>query len=282
MGKQTNDTQETNTNETNESMVAKEMEEALGVGESEEQSSSENNNSEKNTNEDSNSTDSTEKQNDDDKKGDQKQEEKKDTESKNQNITLTPTQLEVNKEIAKIEIEIEKLESENSVDTDEFYNSLDTHLTEEEQQLEFDNKSEYLKVVAKKEKEFIKSHSKEEQIQQAKAKKEQLEGVFERQTAITNVVAKYPDYNHETILEYFQKNLSQSEQEKIYEQSSSYEDVYENTYKKYIGSNPKNVKTTPAPKIPDVNDVRKKDIENGKMDEGFKTHDEELREALGL
>lgn len=215
-------------------------------------------------------------------KDEAKEEVKEEAKQESKNITLTPEQVEVNKEITKIDMEIEALEKASSVDTDGFYAELDTHLSDEEQQLEFDDKSAYLKLVAKKEKEYIQSHSKEEELQTKKSEKAELEKVYERQASIVEVSKKYPDYNHATVLDFFENKLNKEEQGKIFAGAKSYADVYENTYKKYIEANPTNIHQENNPNIPNINKARKQNVSTNELDDGLKSDDDLLQEALGL
>ncbi|MDT8337576.1 MAG: hypothetical protein RQ763_00110 [Sulfurimonas sp.] len=194
---------------------------------------------------------------------------------------VTQEQIGINKEIAKIDLQIEALES-TVVDATAFYDNLENELSEEEQGLEFSDKSAYMKLVSKKAKEYEEKHSKKEDVQNLKSQKKELELVYERQGAITDVTAKYPDYNHEKVLNFYMNELSKSEQDKIVQASKSYQDVYENAYKKYIVTNPSNIHTTTVPNIPNVNNVRKQTVNNSSIDNGLTSHDDQLKQALGL
>lgn len=194
---------------------------------------------------------------------------------------VTQEQITINKDIAKLDVQIEALEA-SVVDVSAFYDNLETELSETEQSLEFSDKSAYMKLVSQKAKEYEVKHSKQNEINTLIEQKKELELVYERQSAITDVTTKYPDYNHEKVLNFYMKKLSADEQDAIISASKSYADVYENTYKKYIATNQSSIHTTPAPNIPNVNSVRKQTVNNGSIDNGLTSHDEQLKQALGL
>lgn len=194
---------------------------------------------------------------------------------------VTQEQITLNKEIAKLDVQIEAL-SGSTVNVEAFYDNLETHLSEEEQALEFSDKSAYMKLVSKKAKEYEATQSKQGEINKLLEQKKELELVYERQSAIVEVTAKYPHYDHDKVLNFFLNDLSKSEQDKITQASKSYADVYENTYKKYVAQNPANIHSTPTPNIPNVNNVRKQSVNNSTIDNGFSSHDEQLKQALGL
>ncbi|MCX6076003.1 MAG: hypothetical protein NTW78_03860 [Campylobacterales bacterium] len=196
-------------------------------------------------------------------------------------ILVTQEQLSINKDIAKIDSQIEALESQ-TVDASAFYDNLETELSESEQELEFSDKPAYMKLVATKANAYVTKHSKATEITSLQEEKKELELVYERQSAIMEVSSKYPDYNHEKMLSYYTNDLSKSEQDKIIQGSKSYQDVYENTYKKFLSANPTNITTQKAPNIPNVNNARKQSVNSANIDHGLTSHDEQLKKALGL
>ena len=216
---------------------------------------------------------------DDAKESDPKVEDQK--EDNAQADAIAKEKQSVDKEIIKLDVKIEELSSA-SVDMEEFYQNLETHLSDEEQELEFSDKPAYMKLIAQKAREYESSNSNQEKLNELIAQKEELERTQERQSAILEVSQKFPDYNHEEILTYFNDKLSKEEQQKIYDASSSYSDVYENTYKKYRESNPANITSKKAPDIPNVNNVRRTTANNADVDDGFTSSDEKLQAALGL
>jgi hypothetical protein len=193
----------------------------------------------------------------------------------------TEEQVELTREIAKIDAKIDALKGK-TVDTDDFYANLDDHLSEEEAQLEFNDKPAYMKLVNEKLADFTKQHSKSDEIETLEKEKGDLEQIYKRQEGIVAVSGKYADYDHEKVQSFFLNDLSKSEQEKILSASSSYADVYENAYKKYQEANPSAVASQKAPAIPNVSTARKQPLEPSEADTVMTDEDEQLRDALGL
>jgi len=90
--------------------------------------------------------------------------------------TITDEQITINQDITKLDVKIEQLEAQ-SVDVNTFYANLDDELSEEEQQLELDDKPAYLALVASKAKEYEKKNSNGDEIQKLKDEKEDLNKV---------------------------------------------------------------------------------------------------------
>ena len=195
--------------------------------------------------------------------------------------TLTDEQLSINKNVAKIDLQIEALK-ETTVDISEFFNNLETHLSDAEIQLEFDDKPAYMKLINEKSKEYEATHSKADEIKQLEEQKVEQESIYARSGAISEVTAKLPDYNHEAMIKFFQENLSKSEQEKIIANSNSYAEVYENTYNKHNELNPKEIASTTTPNIPNVNNTRRQSVSTKDVSKGSRTADENIQSALGL
>jgi len=200
---------------------------------------------------------------------------------KSQNIILTPEQVSIASEMTKLDIKIEELKS-HKIDENSFYENLEDMFSEEEAQLEFDDKPAYHKLVASKRDEFLNNNSKEAEIQELELKKEELASINERQSAITEISAKYPQYDHEKMMDFFQNELTKTQQNKIFENSNSYTQVYEGTHKKYIELNPTLMKQTATPDIPNLNNTRHESVKTSQVERMFKSDDEELLEALGL
>ena len=269
MGKQEDDTN-----------IVEDMEGALGLG-SDGDNTGDDNTSDTGT--DATTTVQEVKEEETPKKDDNTTPETKTEDTKtNNNITVTPEQIEINKEITKVDLEIEALEKDNNVDENKFYDTLDEILTDEEQQLEHDNKGDYLKLVSKKKDEYIKANSKDEQIKELKEKITELNGTYQRQAAIIDVSAKYPNYNHKEVLDFFERKLNQDEKDEVFKDAESYSDVYENTYKKFLETNPANIQSEKTPNIPKVDNVRKESVKGGELGDGLKSEDERLQQALGL
>jgi len=201
------------------------------------------------------------------------------TEDKDTSTTETNNQIDINKEVAKIEIKLEELQNNNSVELDDFYDNLDEYLSDEEQELEFENKKEYIKLLREKEDEYIKSNSKDSEIETLQNQKKEYENQLLKDEAISQTVSKYPDFNYDKAMKFFEDKLSKSEQNDIFSKSKSYADVYENTYKKMGG---KTVSSKKAPNIPDVNNTRKDSANNQDVNDAMSDEEREFKEALGL
>lgn len=185
------------------------------------------------------------------------------------------------KEILKIDLEIEAL-STKTVDTVDFYSKLEDELSEEEQQLEFTDKSAYLKLVNEKAKAYEAKHSPAATIAELQAQKEELTGVQERRSALMSVSAKYPNCDVDKVFEFFTNKLNKEQQDEINATSNSYADVYEKTFQKYLESNNINIQQEKPPTIPNVNDVRKQTIDTQHIENGLSSDEEKLHEALGI
>lgn len=196
-------------------------------------------------------------------------------------VLQTETQVEINKQIAQIDVKIEAL-SGKEVDTAAFYENIDEHLSEEEAALEFSDKPAYMKLVNEKLNTYMKEHSSSSELEKLEAEKADLEQIYLRQEGIIAVSQKYPEYDHEKMVEFFLNDLSKSEQKKITDGVSSYAEVYENTFKVFQERNPSAIASTQAPNIPDVTKARKQPLSPNEADMGMKDGDEELKEALGL
>jgi len=206
---------------------------------------------------------------------------KEETKPSLKTTTVTDEQITISKEIAKVDLQIEELQKQE-VDVSSFYENIEDQLSEDELALEFNDKPAFMKLVAQKAKEYEDKNSPTQKIEELQKQKEELEAMNERQNAIVDVSKKYPDYNHEQLISFFENDLSKSEQQKIFDASKSYEDVYENTYKKYKTLNPQTVKSEEAPNIPNVDSVRRVSVNSKDVDSALKSEEEELKSALGL
>lgn len=184
--------------------------------------------------------------------------------------------------IAKLDAKIEALQN-SEVSTDEFYANIDKHLTDEEQQLEFDDKPKYLQIVAKKVNEFVKSKSNQDEINKLLEEKNEHEEASKRVEGIRETLEKYPEFDYEKTQKYFHEELNQKQQLEIMKKSKSYTDVYTFTYEKYKQINKVKVPNKKPPDIPNVNKARKK-APNPKSNiaDEYKSEDELISEALGL
>ena len=196
-------------------------------------------------------------------------------------VITTEEQDDVLKDILKIDIEIEKLETQ-AVDITTFYDNLEEELTEQEQELEFSDKPAYMKLVAQKAKEYEEKNSPSTAIENLKTAKEELTQTRARQVALSSVVNKYPDFSYEKVFEFFDKKLNKEQQQAIYDESASYQDVYEKAYLSYAKSNKTNIEQEEPPMIPDVNNVRKQSVDHHTIDDGLTSDEQRMRDALGL
>ena len=117
-------------------------------------------------------------------------------------IVVTQTQQEIMKEIAKIDVELEQLDS-TKINDDEFYDSLDETLTDEEKYLQEENPKEYLKLVDKKKSEYIASKSNDSKRNDLLEKKKDLELKNAIEDGLLQVTKMYKDYNHEEMQTFF-------------------------------------------------------------------------------
>lgn len=185
------------------------------------------------------------------------------------------------KEILKIDLEIESL-STKIVDVVDFYSKIEDELSEEEQQLEFDNKPAYLKLINEKAKAYESKHSNDTTIAELQAKKEDLLGVQERRNALMSVTAKYPSCDVDKVFEFFTNKLNKEQQDEINTSSNSYAEVYEKTFQKYLESNNINIQQQKAPSIPDINSARRQTLDAGHIEDGLSSEEQKLHEALGI
>lgn len=263
----------------NEENIVETLEDVLGL---EENKASENDTNEEETKtEEQKKDDNFPGEKEETKKEEEKQEEKKEEPKASNTVTLTTEQVKINNEITKLDTQIEDLEK-RVVDVNDFYDDLDNILTDEEQQLEHEDKVAYFKLLDTKKQEYIDSNSKEEEVTKLKEEKQDLQKIYDRQAGIVTVTAKYPDFDYEKVMNHFERKLNAEEKEEVYKDASTYADVYENTYKLMNKETKPKVAEQKAPNIPDVNNIRKEDVNNDSLKSGLTTEEEELRDALGF
>jgi hypothetical protein len=195
--------------------------------------------------------------------------------------SMTEEQVEITKQIALIDADLEKLQG-RQVDTGAFYDNLDEYLTEEEASLEFSDKSAYMKLVGDKLAEYTESNSNASAVKELEEKKEELQQIYKRQEGIVEVSGKYPDFDYEKMQEFFENDLSKAEQQKIIGASASYAEVYENTFKRYQEVNPSAIAQVEPPHIPDPAALRTQTLKPGSIDVNLMDEDEGLKDALGI
>lgn len=204
-----------------------------------------------------------------------------DDNSKN-NIVVTQAQQEIIKELAKIDVELEQLGS-TQINEDEFYDSLDETLTDEEKYLQEENPKEYLKLVDKKKKEFLATKSNDSKKNELLEKKNDLELKNAIEEGVIQVTRIYKDYNHEEMQTFFVKKLNQEEKDEILNTAKSTLEVFKKTHEKYLEKNGKikDIKNTPAPNTPDLTKVIKQPIQNNQMNQ-IDSEEEKYKKALGV
>ncbi len=188
---------------------------------------------------------------------------------------------EIIKDILKIDLQIETL-SKQTVDVSTFYDNLESELSEEEQQLEFTDKPAYMKLVSQKAKEYEEKHSSAPAIAELEKEKQDLVSVYERQSAILQVTAKYPQFSYEKVFDFFSNKLNKEQQDAVYDGAKSYADVYEKAYLSFIQTNPINIQQQAAPILPDLNTVHKRDVDTGAIETGLLSDEQILQDALGI
>jgi len=201
-------------------------------------------------------------------------------EEKNE-ITITEKQANIIQELAKIDVQLEELDKA-TINEDEFYNNLNDVLSEEEKYLQDENIKEYLKIVEKKRKEFIKSKSNDSLKEELLKKKKDLEldnAIEDGRIKITKI---YKDYNHDEMANFYKQKLTQEEKDEIEQTSKNTFDVFKKTYEKYLEKTGSKVelKSTKAPNTPHLKNIVKQSIKN-QIDE-LDSEDEKYKKALGV
>lgn len=184
--------------------------------------------------------------------------------------------------IGKIDAQIETLQNPEIVNKKTFLDEIDTHMSEEELELELTDRTAFMLAVDAKYEAYVEANSGKEAIGKLEAEKQKLVEMRDIQAGISEVTGKYPDYDHEKMLTFFNEDLNRKEQMKIFDGASSFADVYEKTYKRYLETNPQNIHETNPPNIPDPATARRQPVNNRTIEEGFKNDDEQLQEALGF
>ena len=167
---------------------------------------------------------------------DTKKEENEDNTVNNNAVLFTQAQQDIIKEIAKIDVELEQLNS-NTINEDEFYDSLDSILTDEEKYLQEENPKEYLKLIDSKKKEFIQNKSNDSKKNELEEKRKELELRNAIEIGVLEVTKLYKDYNHIEMQTFYNKKLSKEEQEEILNTSKTTFEVFKKTHEKYLEKN---------------------------------------------
>lgn len=207
-------------------------------------------------------------------------EEEKDSNSKN--ITVTPVQQDIIKELAKIDIELEALEKV-TIDEDEFYEKLDELLTDEEKYMQENEPKEYLKLIDSKKKEYLKNNSNEDKKNILLEQKKDLELKNAIEVGVVEVTAIYKDYKHLDMQSFFNNKLTKEEQKEILNSSKTTTDVFKKTYEQYLSKNGKSleIKNNPLPNTPDLSKVTKQSIKPTQIS-AIDSEEEKYKKGLGV
>lgn len=207
-------------------------------------------------------------------------EEEKDSNSKN--ITVTPVQQDIIKELAKIDIELEALEKV-TIDEDEFYEKLDELLTDEEKYMQENEPKEYLKLIDSKKKEYLKNNSNEDKKNILLEQKKDLELKNAIEVGVIEVTAIYKDYKHLDMQSFFNNKLTKEEQKEILNSSKTTTDVFKKTYEQYLSKNGKSleIKNNPLPNTPDLSKVTKQSIKPTQIS-AIDSEEEKYKKGLGV
>lgn len=207
-------------------------------------------------------------------------EEEKDSNSKN--ITVTPVQQDIIKELAKIDIELEALEK-ITINEDEFYEKLDELLTDEEKYMQENEPKEYLKLIDSKKKEYLKNNSNEDKKNILLEQKKDLELKNAIEVGVVEVTAIYKDYKHSDMQSFFNNKLTKEEQKEILNSSKTTTDVFKKTYEQYLSKNGKSleIKNNPLPNTPDLSKVTKQSIKPTQIS-AIDSEEEKYKKGLGV
>lgn len=207
-------------------------------------------------------------------------EEEKDSNSKN--ITVTPVQQDIIKELAKIDIELEALEKV-TIDEDEFYEKLDELLTDEEKYMQENEPKEYLKLIDSKKKEYLKNNSNDDKRNILLEQKKELELKNAIEVGVVEVTAIYKDYKHLDMQSFFNNKLTKEEQKEILNSSKTTTDVFKKTYEQYLSKNGKSleIKNNPLPNTPDLSKVTKQSIKPTQIS-AIDSEEEKYKKGLGV
>lgn len=207
-------------------------------------------------------------------------EDEKDSNSKN--ITVTPVQQDIIKELAKIDIELEALEKV-TIDEDEFYEKLDELLTDEEKYMQENEPKEYLKLIDSKKKEYLKNNSNDDKRNILLEQKKDLELKNAIEVGVVEVTAIYKDYKHLDMQSFFNNKLTKEEQKEILNSSKTTTDVFKKTYEQYLSKNGKSleIKNNPLPNTPDLSKVTKQSIKPTQIS-AIDSEEEKYKKGLGV
>lgn len=191
--------------------------------------------------------------------------------------------LELTKEIAKLETTLENIGS-NKPDISTFHKNINEYLTEDEQQLLFeDDKSSYFEAVEAAKEKFLKDSTPATQEQEDELKALGQKLVVSK--AIDNIVAKpdYKDFNFTKLQKFWNEDLTGAQRREL-DKNSKEDNIEEHlisVYKAYRKANPIKIKTSQNPNIPDASKVSKTSISD-KKEVDDKQKDEQVRNKIGF
>jgi hypothetical protein len=184
-------------------------------------------------------------------------------------------------ELAKLEAKIELLK-ERQPDVGGFYANLGEYLSDDEMALRFeDDQSAYIEAVERAKEKYLAEHSNGDEIKKLEAELAEKRKQAEVTSALSEVVAEFPDYDHKTISDFVMNDLSKREQDELYAGKKRFADIFKAAYKKWREKNPGEVETVHAPDIPDMGKARKQGA-GERADRMFGDEEKAYLEAVGF
>ncbi len=183
-------------------------------------------------------------------------------------------------EIAKLEAKIELLK-ERTPNIEEFYKNVDKYLSDEEMALRFDeDQSAYIAAVEQAKEKFLSEKSNDDEVAKLQEQLERMKKESEISSAIAQTLEEFPDYDHQTIGDFFTNDLTRREQEQLQSGVSTYAEFFKAIYRKWRERNPGKVESVKPPNIPDVSKARKS--EGAANAEVFENDDRSYLDAVGF
>ena len=166
------------------------------------------------------------------------------------------------KALAVIESKIDEANKNNTENSSKFYSELDTHLTKEEKELQFDdNQAPYYQAIENAKKRW----EKEQKAPTEELEKELNTAKFNLSVAnaIETVLKKHPTYNHVVLKKFYLNDLNKTEQRNLDKGSTpdNLPEYFEKIHKLYEKKNPSKIESKTAPKVPNINQKPKHTID---------------------
>jgi len=184
------------------------------------------------------------------------------------------------KQLAAIETKIES--SSKKIDTKEFYKNLKEILPKDILELRFeeDDTEYYIEVEKAKEKWLEEQTAPSKELENKLNEAKQDLAVAK---AIDSVLKKYPDYNHVKMANFFNEELSKTQQRKLSKGSieENLDEHLEKVYKLYKKKHPTKVVDVKAPKKPNLSNKPKQTID-AHEDIKAQKEDKEYMESIGF